>query len=608
MSGTTFLSLLAIAQLALGRSVQVAQVDVNDTVARAVGSNSVPRSLLETRDADPADFRWARRWAAVGDSYTAGIGSGRQLGDFWHKRDDWYCSRYDLSYPYLVNGALGAAVEDFQFPACSGDRSEQIYDQIQKIDGTLDLVMMTAGGNDLCLASLLKTCIFLPFNGESKCQNIIDVAKKNIDTILKPNIRQLLSALNDKMNKKSVVVYNGYAQFFNTENDACEKDQNWLLAGRWFSRGLTLNKDRRTKFNELVTGINDAIRDVVEEFRKKDLNYKIDMADWDLWPQKGVKGQFCDPSSSGHYPDDSQKDLQFFKQDTYVAPLIHDELRKRDPAALQKEEEEFQAFVAGLNKDSIYDSLLYKSANKRAEVLHKLDPRAPAPPSCPGDGDFDVTLGLGLPDTFGKLFHPNELGHKSIASFAMSTAMDIRAEILGVSAPACQKTDNFDCYQKQGRKAYAGVDRMNENYKDFCDSVKVPENEQGWHFTKKYHEGTPDEHDMTVSLGNAKDFNKDETDGTCEGWYKVFFGTYTVEGAGWATWDYGQDTLLKSLRGCMGSGITKWKFDYYDSPSDSGMEWKATFHTPIWVRARCMKNDKVQRASGGHTDGCKGND
>lgn len=509
-------------------------------------------------------------------------------------------------------------------------------------------------------ASLLKTCIFLPFNGEAKCQNIIDVAKKNIDTILKPNIRQLLTTLNDKMNKNSVVVYNGYAQFFNTENDACEKEQNWILAGRWFSKGLTLTKDRRSMFNELVVGINDAIRDVVKEFRKKDLNYKIDMADWDLWPQKGVKGQFCDPSSSGHYPDDSQKDLQFFKQDTYVAPLIHDELRKRDPAAFEKEEEEFQAFVASLNKDNIYNSLLYRSSNKRAEVLHKLDPRAPAPPSCPGDGDLDVTLGLGLPDTFGKLFHPNELGHKSIASFAISTAMDIRAEVLGVTAPACQKTDNFNCYQKQGRKAYAGVDRMNENYKDFCDSVEAPENEQGWHFTKKYHEGTPDEHDMTVSLGKVKDFNKEEcldsmsriingcdgnddknpmnwkfggkwvrgeytyevapkrdnrpwppvqkTDGTCEGWYKALFGTYTVEGAGWATWDYGQDTLLKSLRGCMGSGITEWKFDYYDSPSDSGMEWKATFHTPIWVRARCMNNDKVQRASGGYTDGCKGND
>lgn len=127
------------------------------------------------------------------------------------------------------------------------------------------------------------------------------------------------------------------------------------------------------------------------------MNYKIDMADWELWRQKGVKGQFFDPSSSGHYPDDSQKDLQFFKQDTYVVPVEHDELKKRDPVAKAKDEAEFQAFVASLDHGNINNSVLYKSTPKRAEALHKLDPRAPAPPSCPGDGNFDVTLGFGLP-------------------------------------------------------------------------------------------------------------------------------------------------------------------------------------------------------------------
>lgn len=150
MSSPTFLSLLAVAQVVIGRSLFVPQVDINETISNSLQPHS---SLLQSRDANPADFSWAKRWAAVGDSYTAGIGSGRQLGDLYHKLDDWLCSRYDLSYPMLVNGALGAAVEKFQFPACSGDRSQQIYDQINKMDGMLDLVMMTAGGNDLCLVS-----------------------------------------------------------------------------------------------------------------------------------------------------------------------------------------------------------------------------------------------------------------------------------------------------------------------------------------------------------------------------------------------------------------------------------------------------------------------
>lgn len=114
--------------------------DVNDT----------SRSLRLARRAgpNPADFGWIKRWAAIGDSFTAGIGSG----NLYSRRDeDYECSRYDHSYPALANNKFGPAVEDFQYIACSGDRSVQIYDQISALKGGLDLVMMTAGGNDLCL-------------------------------------------------------------------------------------------------------------------------------------------------------------------------------------------------------------------------------------------------------------------------------------------------------------------------------------------------------------------------------------------------------------------------------------------------------------------------
>lgn len=140
-----------------------------------------PLRLRQRADDDPSDFSWVKRWAAIGDSYTAGIGSGRALGkwtdgehlDIGFKdekapvfnitlpnldisgHDNWYCARYDMSYPMIVNRLLGSYVEDFQYAACSGDRAGQIYQQAKQIEGDLDLVMMTAGGNDLCLV-----CIF----------------------------------------------------------------------------------------------------------------------------------------------------------------------------------------------------------------------------------------------------------------------------------------------------------------------------------------------------------------------------------------------------------------------------------------------------------------
>ena len=79
-------------------------------------------------------------------------------------------------------------------------------------------------------------------------------------------------------------------------------------------------------------------------------------------------------------------------------------------------------------------------------------------------------------------------------------------------------------------------------------------------------------------------------------------------GAGFSSWEWGQKTLLSSARNCVGGGITNWKFEYFDQPDEDGNEWSATFRTPIWVRNRCFKNNKVAFASGGFTNGCKGSD
>lgn len=56
-----------------------------------------------------------------------------------------------LRYPELVREVVGQGLDDFKFLACSGDRSVQIYDQVPKMDSDTDMVIMTAGGNDLCL-------------------------------------------------------------------------------------------------------------------------------------------------------------------------------------------------------------------------------------------------------------------------------------------------------------------------------------------------------------------------------------------------------------------------------------------------------------------------
>ncbi|EUC40694.1 hypothetical protein COCMIDRAFT_108112 [Bipolaris oryzae ATCC 44560] len=619
------------------------------------------------RDGDPTDYSWVKNLVAIGDSFTAGIGSGNHLGSVFHDENSWLCSRYDLSYPMLVYNTIGSSVKDFQFPACSGDRSVQIFEQVEKLKDNIDMVIMTAGGNDLCLAGMIKKCVMLPYEGEETCNAIIDKAQENIDTILKSNLKQILLALNDKMAEDGVVVYNGYSQFFNTENDDCATKQSWAfsrwLPKYWFKTALTLTTARRERFNKLVLAINNAIRDVIYILRDEEsIKYQIGFSNWDPWVRDGVKGQMCDPSSSGAYPDNDQPDLQFFKPSTNLATWEHDELRRRQEEIKQMHENG----TLPSNKDeidpSIYDSILWKSPSPGAEVIHKLNKRAPAPPGCPGDNDwFDPTLGLGLPDSFGKLFHPNELGHETIASFALAKGIDLRAKVLGQDSETCAVTDEFKCWQKEGRKGYVTADRMNESIEKFCGKdVNAPDHEVGWRREFTYFQGTLDEHTFVLQLGeDAGDFKKDdciesfqrivhscdgndpenplnwkfggrwrrddytyeinvkrdnrpwpmkETYGSCNGDYKFLWSSYSIKGAGFSSWDHGQETILKQTRYCLGEGVTEWGFSYFDQPDENGYEWSASFRTPIWVKARCFANNKVVMASGGFTNGCSGSD
>lgn len=80
----SLLSLLVFSAFANAYVIQ--NTVLNDT---AYTKKVIKSPLLRRDDEDPADFSWVKRWAAVGDSYTAGIGAGNQLGKPYHKYGDW---------------------------------------------------------------------------------------------------------------------------------------------------------------------------------------------------------------------------------------------------------------------------------------------------------------------------------------------------------------------------------------------------------------------------------------------------------------------------------------------------------------------------------------
>ena len=93
------------------------------------------------------DFTWVENFAIVGDSYTAGIGAGGLLD-----RD---CSRYDGSYAVMMSKFL-TGIKNVHNKACSGAKTPDILTQIQSLPGNLDLAVLTAGGNDLCLVRSIR--------------------------------------------------------------------------------------------------------------------------------------------------------------------------------------------------------------------------------------------------------------------------------------------------------------------------------------------------------------------------------------------------------------------------------------------------------------------
>ncbi|KAL4890674.1 SGNH hydrolase-type esterase domain-containing protein [Aspergillus ambiguus] len=568
---------------------------------------------------------WITRWAAIGDSFTAGIGAGNLWSNDY---EDVKCSRYDKSYIGILDHVFGDSVRHFQYVACSGARTSDILEQAKALAPNLNLVVMTAGGNDLCLSDVIKTCIFLPYFRHEGCQNAIKKAEENIDTILKPNIREILKEINNKMAKKSVVVYAGYAQYFydDDKDDDCTFKQDFTFPKSGLGYKMTL-EDRR-KFNSLVTKTNQAINEVVDEFRENrdGLNYLIRFADWDPWPRhERIAGQMCWPKSTGRVPDPNQPNLQFFKPATDTPER---ELKRRDELSLNLVEKSPNR--KGW-KERLYNSILYKSVNPFAEALARLTRRgAISPPRCPTDDDWDI--GFGLPDRWGKFFHPNELGHTTLASFVMNALLSARTELMGESYGVCKVRDSFHCFEhnRESLAKYISPSFVDETYTKFCAELYQQET-PNWIDERIFNEGSHEAHKYTVQLRNgaikldkeecldsfkhliyscdmARDPNPhgwkhggtyqrgsytyklesvsphsrpwplEKPTGKCEGWYKGLFGSYTVRGAGWVA-DNGQK-LADSIKSC-----------WLDKPDRDGMEWKATFRTPIWTRLRCFNNN-----------------
>lgn len=139
-------------------------------------------------------------YAALGDSYSSGVGTGSYTLDS-------ACKRSVYAYPYLwAQRHAGTALT---FVACSGAKtSDLLANQIQAVTSSTDLVTMTIGGNDIGFASLIQQCTL------SDCSAALDSTRASLETTLGSKLDAVFTTVKSHAALEAKIVVLGYPHVF----------------------------------------------------------------------------------------------------------------------------------------------------------------------------------------------------------------------------------------------------------------------------------------------------------------------------------------------------------------------------------------------------------
>jgi lysophospholipase L1-like esterase len=139
-------------------------------------------------------------YAALGDSYSSGVGTGSYTLDS-------ACKRGVYAYPYLwTQKHTGTSLS---FVACSGAKtSDVLASQIQSVTSTTSLVTMTIGGNDIGFASLIYQCTL------SDCSAALDATRANLEATIGTALDNVYSTVKSHAALGATIVVLGYPRVF----------------------------------------------------------------------------------------------------------------------------------------------------------------------------------------------------------------------------------------------------------------------------------------------------------------------------------------------------------------------------------------------------------
>ncbi|MEU8771170.1 SGNH/GDSL hydrolase family protein [Streptomyces griseus] len=182
--------------------------------------------------ASATDSAAAGGYAALGDSYSSGVGAGSYLSDSGD------CRRSTNAYPYLWQAANSPA--SFDFVACSGATTSSVASsQLGVLNASTSLVSVTAGGNDVGFADVMQDCVL---SNEATCINSVNNAVSQMNTTLPGSLDALYDGIRARAPQAQVVVL-GYPRFYQLSGSC--------VAG--------LSEAERTAINNASDVLNDVI-------------------------------------------------------------------------------------------------------------------------------------------------------------------------------------------------------------------------------------------------------------------------------------------------------------------------------------------------------------
>lgn len=168
---------------------------VSNRVAIAAGVVIVGAGLAAGAPAAAGAPGSTVHFAALGDSYAAGVGAGTERTTC-RTTSGAYAAMWSITEPQSTQLSLAA---------CSGATSSDVVDhQLQALDADTDLVSLTVGSNDLGLTDAVRVCAGA--EQSAKCVAALKTIQADLAKKLPAGIETLLAAIKQKAANAKVAV------------------------------------------------------------------------------------------------------------------------------------------------------------------------------------------------------------------------------------------------------------------------------------------------------------------------------------------------------------------------------------------------------------------